>query len=342
MNLYNIYNILNLLYITEIYCTMSTSTDIQPVESVNTKIVETIQKLDDLFITIKDKCNETNYKLLIDYKNSILSICNTICDKMCKCVSGGDTFCNDNIDSFIKCNNLQHILLESPILQNIIIMNSLPDIDKYDITKYIQLPYIKYELDASINCNLLDININININKMPQEQFVIKLTQLFSFADHIYKLQDCTNNFTTMCIHIAIFDITFKNSFFIYTNSTLRNTILHKLNEGISRQIIKGSTRDLSMTLINKIYNRIDHNLNIYSPYFTQITNYINACGDKNITKITNYINSCENKNITKTNTNTNSNIDTNSNTDSINTDSINIEIRRSKRCKRDISYKNM
>ena len=82
---------------------------------------------------------------------------------MCKCVSGGNTFCNDNIDSFMKCNNLQHILLEFPILQNIIIMKSLPDIDKYDITKYIQLqcPYIKYELDASINCNLLDININI-------------------------------------------------------------------------------------------------------------------------------------------------------------------------------------
>ena len=302
------------------------STVIQPVESANTKIVETIKQLDDLFITIKDKCNETDYKLLIDYKNSILSICNTICDKMCKCVSGGDTFCNDNIDSFIKCNNLQHILLESPILQNIIIMKSLPDIDKYDITKYIQLPYIKYELDASIN--LLDININ----KMPQEQFVRKLTQLFSFAEHIYKLQDCANNFTTMCIHIAIFDITFKNSFFIYTNSTLRNTILHKLNEGISRQIIKGSTRDLSMTLINKIYNRIDHNLNIYSPYFTQITNYINACGNKNITKITNYINACENKNKTKTSINTDDNI----------SNSTNIELRRSKRSKRVISYKNM
>ena len=326
---------------------MSMSTVIQPVESVNTKIVETIQKLDDLFITIKDKFNKTDYKLLIDYKNSILSICDKICDKMCKCVSGGNTFCNDNIDSFMKCNNLQHILLEFPILQNIIIMKSLPDIDKYDITKYIQLqcPYIKYELDASINCNLLDININININKMPQEQFVRQFLQLCSFAEHVYQLQNRTNNFNTMCIHIAIFDIIFnKNSFYIYTNSEFRNITLHKLNEWSTCQIIKGSTRDLSMTLINKIYNRIDHNLNIYSPYFTQITNYINACGDKNITKITNYINSCENKNITKTNTNTNtnSNIDTNSNTDSINTDSINIEIRRSKRCKRDISYKNM
>jgi len=269
----------------------------QSVESVHNKIVKTLQTLEDLCTIIKDKSDEKDYKLIIDYKNNILSICN----KMCKCVSGSDTFCNDNIDSFIKCNNLQHILLEFPILQNIIIMKSLSDKDKYDITKYIQQPYIKYELDASINYNLLDMDID---NKMPQEQFIKKLTQLFNFAENVYKLQNCTNNFNTMCIHIAIFDITFKNSFFIYTNSKLRNTILHKLNEGIARQIIKGSTREISMTLINKIYNRIDHNINIYSPYFTQITNYIIAC---------------DNKHNTNTNTDTNTD-DTNTNTDDTNT----------------------
>ncbi len=296
----------------------------QQVESVHNKIVKTLQTLEDLCAIIKDKSDEKDYKLIIDYKNNILSICN----KMCKCVSGSNTFCNDNIDSFMKCNNLQHMLLEFPILQNIIIMKSLSDKDKYDITKYIQQPYIKYELDASINYNLLDIDID---NKIPLPSYIKILSQLMNFTENVYKLQNHTNNFYNMCIHIAIFDITFKNPLFIYNNKKFRNAIINKLTEGLSIYVVKGSTRSLSMTLINKIYNRVDHDLNIYSPYFTQITNYIIACDNKHNT------NTNTDTNTDDTNTNTNTNTDTN--TDDTNTNT-NIEPRRSKRSKLNISYK--